>query len=289
MGACFLVAWKEAVQHASPSLAVLVMLTFAATLNSAGALLWMLRSPGPVTAVSIRDTTLLAAVLALFTLGGSWASAEAVSRISGACLAVVQRCEVIWVALLGALLLGEQVRASFWLGTLIAGSGLVVLQWPELDSRGLDAAGVLFGLGSALCVGSITVLARRYIRRVQPVVLNALRLWFGVGLWFVVERRLPGRSELSATSLLYAGLAGFFGPFLARVGVLLSSRDLPARDTALASLAIPLITVLLDFAFFAELPSARELEGGALVLVGVALPIAAMLCRPDSRAGFCSA
>lgn len=283
LGACFLVAWKESVRHASPSAAVLVMLTSAAVLNSASALLALARNPGQLTAVSIREMTLLAAILALFTLAGSWASAEAVSRMSGAGLAVLQRCEVIWVALLGALLLGEQVRTSFWVGTLIAGGGLVVLQSPELDARAFGPAGVLFGLGSALCVGSITVLSRRYIQRVQPVVLNALRLWISVGLWFAVER-LPGPGKLSAPLLLYAGMAGFFGPFLARVCLLLSARDLPARTTALVSLAIPVITLLLDFALFAELPSTRELEGGLLILLGVALPIAVTLQPTKPRA-----
>ena len=254
------------------------MLTSAAVLNSASALLALARNPGQLTAVSMRENALLAAFLALFTLAGSWASAEAVSRMSGACLAVLQRCEVIWVALLGALLLGEQVRALFWVGTLIAGGGLVVLQAPELDARAFGPAGVLFGLGSALCVGSITVLSRRYIRRVQPLVLNALRLWISVGLWFAVER-LPGPGKLSAPLLLYAGMAGFLGPFLARLCLLLSARDLPARTTALASLAIPVITLLLDVALFAQLPSARELEGGALILLGVALPIAVTLRR----------
>ena len=36
---------------------------------------------------------------------------------------------------------------------------------------------------------------------------------------------------------------------------------------------------VLDFALFAELPSARELQGGSLILLGLALPITVTLRR----------
>jgi drug/metabolite transporter (DMT)-like permease len=279
MSACFLIPWKLAAEYGEPKLAVLVMLTVAAALNSMTAAFEARRAGAAARAGAWPATLSVAAAFAVLTLLGNWTSAEAVARISGALLAVVQRCEVIVVALLGAVVLGEPVRPAFWLGTGLAAVGLWILQRPGADMEGFDPVGALYGLGSAVCFGAMVVLARRYITRVQPFLLNALRLWMSVGLWFVVERRVPTARELSPSLLLYAGLAGFFGPFLSRLGALLSARHVQAHVTAVASLATPVLTLGLAYLVLHSLPTGRELLGGTIMLIGVAVPVAALMRR----------
>jgi drug/metabolite transporter (DMT)-like permease len=134
---------------------------------------------------------------------------------------------------------------------------------------------VLYGLGAAAAFGTMVVLARRHVGAVRMVVLNAARLWLSVLLWFAVERRVPGAAELTPELVLYATLAAFFGPFLSRLGALFSARHVSAHTTSMTSLSAPAFTLLLSFLLLGALPTAQELLGGAVLLLGVAIPLAA--------------
>jgi drug/metabolite transporter (DMT)-like permease len=281
MAASFLIPWKVATRHGEPRLAVLCLLTVAALLNTVGALATARRGRPAAPGHSWRVTWILACAFALLTLLGNWASAEAVARVSGALLAVAQRSEVILVGILGALFLGERVRAPFWLGAALSGVGLWILQRPGSAADGdFDPVGVLYGLGSAACFGGMVVLSRRYVTRIRLLPFNALRLWLSVLLWFVVEGRVPDAAELPPELIASAGLAGFFGPFLSRLGALQSAHHVPAQMTSVVSLATPVITLGLAFLVLGNLPTTRELLGGSIMLAGIAVPVLAALRRP---------
>ena len=272
MSACFLVPWKQATLYGEPRFATLVLLTTAAAFNSGAALLPQLRTHEE-SKRPLGPTLKLSLVFAVLTLAGNLSSAEAVSRISSSLLAVLQRCEVLVVGLLSVPLLRERVRLPFWIGTATAAIGVVLLQHESAGSQTFEPTGVLFGLGSACAFGTMIVLTRRHIHEVSPVLLNAVRLWLSVALWFVVQRALPSAAELPGTLVFFAALAGFFGPFLARLGALFSARGLTASTTAIASLATPVLTLLLSFLIHGTWPTGQELLGGAVLLVGVAVPL----------------
>lgn len=278
MSACFLIPWKAATHHGDPTLATLVLLAVSAVLNTGATAVPQLRS-GDEGERPLAPTLWLSVVFAILSLAGNWCSAEAVSRVSGPLLAVLQRCEVLVVGLLSAPLLRERVRAPFWVGTAVAGIGLTVLQRPAHGSPAFAPLGVAFGMGSAAAFGAMMVLTRKYTDVIRPVPLNATRLWLSVVLWFAVARRIPGAAELPAGLVVNAALAGFFGPFLSRLGALFSARHVPASTTALASLATPALTLLLGFAWLGTLPTAQEVLGGMILLAGVAIPLAALARR----------
>ena len=120
----------------------------------------------------------------------------------------------------------------------------------------------------------MVLLARRFVRRVHMVPFNALRLWLSVLLWFAVQRTLPTSTDMPPGLLWSGSLAGFFGPFLSRIGALQSGRYIPAQLTALAALATPVLALLFAFVVLGDLPSPQELVSGAMMLVGVAIPLA---------------
>ena len=274
MSACFVLPWKQATGFGDPKFVTLVLLAAAAVFNTLANAVPALRTreeAGRALGPSVR----LACVFAVLSLAGNWCSAEAVSRVSSALLSVLQRCEVLVVGLLSIALLKERPGRAFWGGAALAGVGLVLLQRPAAGSLAFDPLGVLFGLGSAASFGTMIVLSRKYIAQVRPVALNAMRLWLGVALWFVLERRVPTAAELPPGLVLNATLAAFFGPFLSRLGALFSARHIAASTTALASLTAPALTLLLAFALLGTLPTAQELVGGGILLAGIAIPLAA--------------
>jgi drug/metabolite transporter (DMT)-like permease len=203
-----------------------------------------------------------------------------VARISSALLAVLQRCEVLVVGLLSPLVLGERARPSFWVGTAVAVVGLVLLSSPSGAAlrvgQDADPIGTLYGVASALCFGTMIVLTRKHIRALRPVLLNTVRLWLAVALWFAIERSWPF-DALSSMLIVYAALAAFFGPFLSRLSAMESAQHVAASTTVLASLVTPPLTLILSFAVLGTLPSAHEMIGGVIMLVGVAIPVLATL------------
>jgi len=276
LGGAFVIPWKLAAREGSVSSMVLVMLAVAAILNTAA--LGLPRASRRPPGGSARLTWALAAAIALLTLAGNSASAAAIGRLSAPLTSVVLRAEVIAVAILGWAALGERVSARFWAGAALAGCGLWVAQAPS--AGGADALGLLFGLAAATSFGAIGVLTRRYIQRIDPVTVNALRLWLAVGLWFVVSGpRLP--SDLTPAVVGYASLAALLGPALARVSLMLSARDLEARITAMVGLTGPLWAALFAWVFLGTVPVRSELIGGGLLVVGVALPLARRGAAPE--------
>jgi len=270
--AAFVVPWKLASNLGEARMSTLVLLVSAAVFTSILTAAQQ-RSFPAFRAFDLR----IATALAVCTLFGNFASAKAIELISPALLTVVQRGEVIIVALLAWPLLGERIDWRFWVGTAVAGAGLLLLQDPgglAIDD-GRDA-GIAWGVLAASCFGSMVVITRRYIFRIDTVSVNALRLWLAVGLWFVWNGFPDSLFEIGIEQAGYAALAAFFGPFAGRLCMMTSSRYIEARLTTLATLAAPPLTVLVAYLILDDLPSLREVQGGIIMLIGISIPILGM-------------
>jgi drug/metabolite transporter (DMT)-like permease len=265
--AAFVIPWKLANVDGDTSVNTLILLGSAAVFNSllTGAQRRALPRFG-------RFDLIFAAWLAVLSLIGNLMSAEAILRISPSLLTVVQRSELIIVALLAWPLIGERVDGRFWLGAAIAISGVVYMQMPF----GADEAGGLgvgFAVVSAACFGAMAVFTRKFIHRIDAVSINALRLWMSVALWFAFNGLPPELAEVSSSQLIYAALAAFFGPFVGRLCLMEASRHIEARTISLVVLLSPAMTLILAYLILGDLPSAKELQGSAIMLFGIGIPI----------------
>ena len=269
MAGAFVVPWKLATPHGDESTAVLVLLTSAAVLNSL--VVPFTKRTG---AKFSPDALRLSLILAVLTLVGNLASAAAIERISAPLLSVLQRSEVLVVAIAAWFVMGERPHALFWVGSAVAAVGLV---WMQGGEGRIDAIGIVYGLFSAASFGGMLVAVRRYVDGIDPIFVNAFRLWLSVLLWFVVHREIPDAAAFSGPLVFYVTLGGLFGPFLSRLFSMQSSRYLEARFTALILLSSPVLSLPLAWIFLGSVPTGRELEGGMIMLLGVAIPVVGML------------
>ncbi len=214
----------------------------------------------------------VAAALAACTLVGNLASANAIQLLSPALLTVLQRSEVIFVALLAWPIIGERIDRSFWLGAAVAGCGLLLLQGP-VSLGEPRATGIAWAAASAFCFGSMAVITRKFVHRFDTVSVNALRLWLAVALWFVWNGFPDELYEITTEQVCYARLAAFFGPFMGRLCMMTSAKYIEARITTLATLAAPPLTLALAYVVLSDLPGAREIQGGIIMLIGISIPI----------------
>lgn len=273
MAAAFVVPWKLATPHGEEAASVLVLLVSAAILNTM--LLPFTRHAGARFSPAALKLT---AILAILTLLGNYASAAAIERISAPLLNVMQRAELLVVALVAWIALGERPHWLFWVGGGVAALGFAWMQVAAAEGM-LDAGGMFYGILSALSFGTMTVAVRHFIPGVDAVFVNAMRLWASVLLWFILNGGIPDSMSFSREHLLFASLAGFTGPFLGRLFTMQSSRYLEARFTSLILLASPVFAMPMAWLAMGEVPSEHEVEGGAVMLVGIAIPLIGMLRR----------
>ena len=260
------IPWKLASGAGAASTNALLLLAFAAVFNSAYT---GLRRSGR--RALTRTDWGLAVGLAALTLLGNLASALAIRGLTPALLTVAQRGEIILVALLAWPLLRERPDRPFWLGAAVAGVGLVIVH--PFDAADARAVGLAWAGLSVLAFGGMVVLTRHFIHRVDPARVNGLRLWLSVALWFAWYGVPPALLETTPAQAGYTALAAFCGPFAGRLAMMTSSRYLPARLTTLATLAAPPLTLLLGLLVLSELPTPREIVGGAVMLAGIAIPV----------------
>ncbi len=265
--AAFVVPWKIASAHGDSTTNTLVLLLAAAIFNSL-LTAYQQRSFPAFRWFDLRVATALAA----FTLLGNLASANAIEQLSPALLTVVQRSEVIIIALLAWPIIGERIDRRFWLGAALAACGLLLLQDP-LAGGEPRAAGMAWAGASALCFSALAVITRKFIHRFDTVSVNALRLWLAVALWFLWNGFPAELSEISTRQVGYVSLAAFFGPFLGRLCLMTSAKYVEARISTLATLAAPPLTLALGYAVLSDLPSAREIQGSMVMLIGISIPI----------------
>ena len=271
--AFFVIPWKMANEIGDPGNSVLILLSTAALLNTLLVAIQHARS-STIRFDVRRIEIVVALMLAGFTLFGNLASAFAIQELSPALLNVMLRSEVIWVALFAWLFLGERVDARFWIGVAIATYGLFLLQGP-LDLAHLLASfgpGTGMALAAAACFGSLAVITRRFIDRIDPVIVNALRLWMAVALWFPFHP-FPDFNAIPASQIGYAAMSAIVGPFLGRLFMMISARYVEARITTLTILTAPVMTVALVFLVLGDVPQTYEVVGGLIMMAGIAVPL----------------
>jgi len=218
--------------------------------------------------------------LAVCTLLSNEFSARSIVEVSGPVLSVLQRTEVVWIAIFSTVVLRERTNGRFWFGAGLAGAGLWLLYDPVANPSSLHALGLMLGLLSAIVFSVMAVITRKYIHEVRPVRLNLQRLLVSLPLCMLAGANVQQVVHADKTQLWFAALAGLCGPVLSRLCLMQSARYVPAHMTAMIVQLAPLFTVALGFLLFGELPAPREWGGGALMLAGVVLTVVPFGSRP---------
>jgi drug/metabolite transporter (DMT)-like permease len=127
-------------------------------------------------------------------------------------------------------------------------------------------------IASAACFAALAVVTRAYIHRIDPVGVNAVRLWIAVGLWFVFNDA-SGIDTIPPEQWRYATAAAICGPFVGRLALMLSARTIEAWLSSLVMLLGPIFTLGTAYVLLDDWPTRGQLTGGAIMLAGIALPL----------------
>ncbi|WP_114239510.1 DMT family transporter [Dyella sp. C9] len=175
-----------------------------------------------------------------------------------------------WAVLLAWIILDERLTPRRWLGLGLAAIGLVCIIEPWHGLGNARSTFLAIGAGLAWAMG--TVLSKRVFIRHAPTPLNltAWQMLFGALALVVVALCVPQRSMDWNWSLV-AGLAYsvLIASSLAWGLWLLVLHRLPTAVASVASLGVPIVSVLLAWAILHERPSAMEGVGIVFILLGL--------------------
>ncbi|WP_266183585.1 DMT family transporter [Dyella humicola] len=257
------IVMKQVLQHAGP-------FDFAALRYVLGALL--LFGALLATGQSLRPPPLLPTALiglcqtAAFQGLGQWA------LVNGGAgrIALLAYTMPFWAVLLAWVILHERLTPRRWLGLGLAAIGLVCIIEPWHGMGNTGSTLLAIGAGMAWAMG--TVLSKRVFLHHAPTPLNltAWQMLFGSIALVIVTLCVPQRSidwswgfigGLAYSVVMASSLA--WGLWLVVL------QRLPTAVASLASLGVPIVSVLLAWAILHERPSAMEVVGIVFVLLGL--------------------
>ncbi len=209
-----------------------------------------------------------AACTVLFTLANKMTTA--------ANAILLQYTAPVWVALLGAWLLGERTTRADWLtiATVLVGLGVFFYEGLQIG----QLAGLVIALASGLGFAVMTILLRKQkdSSALESIILGNL-LGFAIGapaMWSAPALTAPGWLALGLLGVVQLGLA-----------YLLYAKAIK-HVTALEAVLIPVVEPILNPVWvmldMGERPSQFALLGGAIVLGAVTLrALVAIRLRPS--------
>ena len=187
---------------------------------------------------------------------------------------LLQYTAPVWVALLGAWLLGERATRADWLTIAAALGGLALFFYEGLQLQNL--AGILVALASGVGFAVMTVLMRKQkdTSAVESIILGNL-LGFAIGL-----PALLSAPPLPASGWIALALLGVVQLGVAYLLYAYAIRHVTALEAVLIPVLEPILNPLWVLLAVGEKPSIYTFIGGAIVLGAVTLRAAAGLRRP---------
>ena len=199
---------------------------------------------------------------ALFT--AAFATGDALTPL------VLQKLQPLVVVIAAAALLGERVRAGYWLFAVPALVGAWLVAFPDplaVQVRELGAAGL--AIGAAVLWGFGTVLGRMVGVRTAPRDVTVLRFLVGLPASAVIVAVQGAPLAVSPGQLGPLALLALVPGLLALVLYYVGLRDTPAARATLAELAFPATATVLGIAFLGVSPSPTQWIGLLVVVAAI--------------------
>ena len=221
----------------------------------------------------------LGVLAGLILFAGARAEFEGLARLQAAMLILLLFMAPIWVALIERALWGRRLTPRTGVAIVLVVGGVATMVGPP---GGVDMLGVAFGVCSSILLAGFFVLIDRS-RAHAPMAVGLSAALVAGGLAGVVLEPGGLATELGDPDVLPYALA--VAASLAAWGVfaVFGLEAATAVTAAIISAAEPVFVALLAYLLLGEALSAREIAGGAIVMVGVLTASLAVPAPEPSR------
>ncbi|MGL4405498.1 MAG: DMT family transporter [Notoacmeibacter sp.] len=174
----------------------------------------------------------------------------------------------LFVVLLSAVFLKEQVRFYRWSAVLVGLLGVIVISWPRLTVFG-EALSTeeTYGALATICGAFLAAIAMLIVRRlVRTEQTQTIVLFFSISASLFALLTLPfGWVALDANQVLFLVTAGMIGG-IAQIFLTESYRHAEASVLAPFEYSAILLAILIGYFVFSETPTAYTIIGSAIVV-----------------------
>lgn len=275
----FFVPYKIALETTEPLVFILAVYLVGFVISVLGSL--VKREPGAFN----RKTLWGAVIFALLSVVGNYAIGKSMLGIDPAITVVLTRVQVIMVMFMGWFFLKETLTPLLVPGAIIALIGFFWMNYSVETRMDGELSFYFWALGAALCFGVSQVIMKVIIHDISPMVVNHLRLLLGAGCMSLVPGVLQGLMSLELKIWVFAAVSALFGPTISRLSYMYSIRYIPVSQATLFILLTPVFTIVVSFLVLDIFPSTQQLIGGAIILLGISLPVSRLFLgrQPASR------
>lgn len=183
----------------------------------------------------------------------------------------LRNLEYLFVSVLGFILLSERFGKVALAGAFLAllGAFIVSIRTTSADSFITAASGLMLLSTSFYAIR--TVLAKKHIREISPVVLSINRAIFLFLFSFIIM--IAGRYtfRIPVNAFLNIVVGSFVGPFLTSIFSYSALRYIEASRAAIIQSTTGLFVLIGAFLIFGNLPTAIQVFGGIVTMIGVIL------------------
>lgn len=257
---------------------------------AAGVLLLLLRMrPGPRPPIRREDWSRLVGLGILGNVAYQLLFIFGIDATLAGNAAILLATTPVWTTILSTALGHERPPTSAWLGVgaTLAGMVLVVLGGERRVGMGGDTLiGDVMMVGSSVVWSVYTVGGRNLTRRYGSLRVTGWTLWVGtlglvpMGVPFLLETPLDRVSPMAWGSVVYAGV---FAIGLAYALWYRGVRRLGSSRTAVYSNLVPVVALVVAWAWLGERPSLLQVLGALAVIGGLTVARLARR-RPGTRA-----
>ncbi|WP_433701719.1 DMT family transporter [Nocardiopsis sp. CA-288880] len=204
----------------------------------------------------------------VYTVALNWGERE----VDAGTAAMVVNLGPILIALLGAAWLGEGLPRPLLWGTAVAFTGAVVVGIATAGAEDASVLGVLLCLAAAVTYALGVVCQKPALRHACPLQVSAFGCLVGTAACLPFAGDLAAeaaRAPAAATlNMLYLGV---FPTAVAFTTWGYALARMPAGRLGATTYLVPVLVVVLSWAFLGEAPAPAAFAGGALCLAGVAI------------------
>jgi drug/metabolite transporter (DMT)-like permease len=201
---------------------------------------------------------------ALFILGNVYAYYRAYTMTTLANSVLTHYTAPIFAALLAPIILKEKLERITIISLSISMTGLFLIASNDLAISNQHLTGIAFGSLSGLFYGISILISKKLTDHFHPSVI----LFYQCTIMAIIIAPMLGTFQYRITSqsfmllIIYALLVGILAVFLYLKGL----RYVEAQHAGILAYSEPVVVVMLGILFYSEIPTAKILLGGILII-----------------------
>lgn len=218
------------------------------------------------------DWARLAAIGTLWYAVYNVALNEGEQRVDAGTAALLIQFAPIVLAVLAVVVLGERFTPGLAVGLVVALAGVALISLSSSQDARRDVLGVVLCLVSAVSYAISAVVQKPLMSRLPAGQVTWLACTIGLVLCVPFTGTLVKETAAAPVgSVLWLVYLGLFPTAVAFTTYAFALSHMDASRLGVSTYLVPVITILLGWAFLAEVPGPLTYLGGALTLVGVAI------------------